>query len=817
MAGGEASSYLRLEEGRATPKSEVVDSQISVLYVDVAGERPGGWEGEVAEQLRFVDETVLAGRHHVLIRVPREGDPAGIALIGASIERRTGQRPAIAQVSFRVGAPGPAMLWAAGPSPSLADGSLLAAARSVEFAAILQAGKSHWRPTTFHYELPSGQHRADFIRVGDGFRSPRDARALATWLYPFVETGRAVLLDTSTLLPLVLALQDAANQEGRALGPVVIRDAYPDSLLSDEELIELTVGANGALALVSVSSTGHTSEALGLALERKRIREWWIECLVDRRRPEAGEVPTVGGRLPQNGQLEPWLHIPDEPAQQGEACGLCMNADRAPFVRIDPGSFANTSLPEPPTVVMPDPPTQARQIDRLLEMYRDVDGIGIDCDPAARTRLRRTDRRWGVRFHPHRLLDHPDLYAAIEAQLVAPPGDANDGRIDLPKLEGFDAIAYLDEDAVETDGRFEQLLGWLEQRLKGAAEVRRVVIPSRAQDADVAQLASELQGCSHILVVTVGTVTGGTLHELLARINRAMADAPKDSFTVSGLVLHARPPSYREWRSARSAYNLRLVALWMTYLPADDHPLAVEQRLFRQTLDDERLSEEAQRFADRRRRWILNNPQSEWLSRRATWDQASGNPNPAAVLLCGAPERPDDSLPRLQPNSLFGHQMSMIGTLVGVGAALHRARLEKESGGGPPGLRFDMTRIPVVYFEVPIICAVLRWLRPYEAFWEYQGRSAEDGLKEIWHQSAFEEEGNRAMLLAELLLAAASGKLPRHTYGVLAGFLVDLETSGEAYDPSPIEIGRQLVVAAWGTWPEPPSPNVGQASGLSRR
>lgn len=802
MGEDQFGSYLRVEDGRATPKSAVVESRVSVLFIDVASERAGGWEGEVADQLRFVDETVLVGREHVLIRSPSDGDPAGIGIIRAAIERRTGQAPAVAQARFQVGKPGPIISWADGPAQSRADVDLMAAARAVELAAILQAGKAHWRPSTFHYELPSGQHRADFIRIGDGFRSPRDARALATWLYPFVDTGRAVLVDTSTLLPLVLALQDAANSSGMPLGPVVVRDGYPDSLLSDEELIELTVGANGALALLSVSSTGHTAKALGHALARKRIRTWWIETLVDRRRPVAEDIQTVGGCVPGNGSLDPWLHVPDELSVRPDGCWLCDSPDRAPFVRIDPGSFANTLLPEPPTVVMPDPPMEARQISQLLELYRDVDGIGIDCDPAARTKLRRTDRRWGVRFYPHLLLHHPSLYDAIDSQLSAPPGDVNDGRIDLPKIEGFDAVAYLDEDAEETDGRFGDLLDWLIPKLKGAATVKRIVVPSRREDADVARLSADLEGCSHILVVTVGTVTGGTLHELLARINRAMGAAPKGSFKVSGFVLHARPPSYREWKSTRSAYSGRLVALWMTYLPATDHPLADEQRLYRQTLEDERLREEARLFAGDRRRWILNNPQSEWRGRRATWNPASDAPNPAATLLCGFPARPDGSLPRLQPNSLFGHQMSMIGTIVGVGAALHRARLKKESLGGPPGLRFDMTRIPAVYFEVPIICAVLRWLRPFETFWEYQGRSAEDGLKEVWHQSAFEEEGSRGLLLAELLLAAASSKLPSHTYGVLAAFLAELEASGEAYDPAPIEVCRQLVEAAWGPWPD---------------
>jgi len=123
-----------------------------------------------------------------------------------------------------------------------------------------------------------------------------------------------------------------------------------------------------------------------------------------------------------------------------------------------------------------------------------------------------------------------------------------------------------------------------------------------------------------------------------------------------------------------------------------------------------------------------------------------------------------------------------------------------------------MTRIPNVYFEVPIISAVLRWLRPYEAFWEYDGRSAEDVLKEIWHQASFEEDGFRTMLLAELCIAAAASKLPRHTYPVIRGFWDDLE-SERLLSPA-LEIGRQLLEAAWGEFEGPPGNESGNGHEL---
>lgn len=754
-----------------------------------------------------MEESVLSGLTHVLIRSPSPVDDSfqdRIRIVSDLVESRSGRTPPIGVVHFVLGEQSTPVRWSA---PVDDEPGLLATARAVELAALMSAGRAHWRPRTFHYEAPSGEHRGDFIRVGDAIRSPRDAAVLATWLYPYIDTGTAVLLDTSTLLPIVMALQAAAAEAGMTVGPVAIRDAYPHSRLQDEELVELTVGANGALALLSVSSTGQTADSLSQCLDERIGRgrsgaDWRLETLVHRTQPQAARWHDDA-----EARGEPWLYMPNvESFAAGDDCELCDSADRAPYVRIDPASFANTSLPEPPVVVMPDPPANVRRIANLLEMYDDTDGIGIDCDPAARTRMRRRARRWGVCFYPHRLLSHPGLVEALDEQRSLGPGDGNDGRIDMDKLAGFDAIAALDED-IDHDG-FDEFVRWADRTLNDSSRTADTDIPvvrfaSSPADADRESVAAHLQDASHILVMAVGTVTGGTLQEILIRIHLALRDRPAGSYVVSGLVLHARPSSFEEWRSVRSSFSNRLVAMWMTYLPSPDHPLAEEQRLFRQTLDDDLLSPEASEYAQARRLWVLNSPQSDWPARRETWSPESGAPNPAAVLMCGNPDRDSEDLPRLLPNSLFGHRMSMVGTLVGVGAALHRRRLEEGARGGPPGLRFDLSRIPVVYFEVPIICAVLRWIRPFEACWERQGRTVDDVLLEIWHRAAFEEPGSRATLLAELALAAAAGKIPPHAKDTIAQFFADIESDPET-DTAPLETAKQLLEAAWGTLPEPP-------------
>lgn len=806
MGGSSICSYVRVEQYHATPRTETVDVAGGLLFVDVAGEHVGGWEGQVAEQLRYVEESALAGLTHVLIRSPGPVDDSfldRIRILGALIDSRTNKAPPIGVVHFVPGEPPPSVRWSA---PVDDEPSLLATARAVELAALMSAGRAHWRPKTFHYEAPSGEHRDDFIRVGDAIRSARDAAALATWLFPYIDTGRAILLDTSTLLPIVLALQAASAQAGMTVGPVAVRDTYPHSRLQDEELVELTVGANGALALLSVSSTGKTADSLANCLEARIGRGgsgtgWRLETFVHRTQPRAARWSEDAVE-----QSEPWLHVPNsESFAAGDGCELCDSAERAPYVRIDPASFANTSLPEPPVVVMPDPPGNARRIANLLEMYDDTDGMGIDCDPAARTRMRRRARRFGVCFYPHRLLSHRRLVEALDEQLALDKGDANDGRIDLDKLSDFDAIAVLDED-IDYVG-FNQFVEWATENLndtggRAGADIPVVRFASSPAGGDKESVAEGLRNASHILVLAVGMVTGGTVQEILIRIHRALSDRPPGSYVVSGLVLHARPSSYEEWRSVRSSFSNRLVAMWMTYLPSRDHPLAEEQRLFLHTLDEDHLSQQALEYARSRRQGVINSRQSDWPARSETWTPESGKPNPAAVLMCGRPDRDSEHLPRLLPNSLFGHRMSMVGTLVGVGAALHRRRLEEGRQGGPPGLKFDLSRIPVVYFEVPIICAVLRWIRPFEASWERSGRTVEDVLLEIWHRASFEEPGSRATLLAELALAAAVGKIPRNAKNTIAQFYVDIESDAAA-DTGPLETAKQLLETAWGTLPDP--------------
>ena len=67
-------------------------------------------------------------------------------------------------------------------SPNNWDPREAARARSAEVQALLARGRAVWRPSGYHYRLPSGTHSDTFVRLADAIRSPEDALALASWL-----------------------------------------------------------------------------------------------------------------------------------------------------------------------------------------------------------------------------------------------------------------------------------------------------------------------------------------------------------------------------------------------------------------------------------------------------------------------------------------------------------------------------------------------------------------------------------------------------------------------------------------------------------
>ncbi|WP_428116736.1 hypothetical protein [Candidatus Poriferisodalis sp.] len=165
----------------------------------------------------------------------------------------------------------PSIEWGRGalaqPSGASNDSEVLLACREVELASLLRNGRAMWTPKHYHYRLPSGRHSGTFVRLADAIRSPRDAEVLAWWLLEHGTDRLGILIDTSTVMSIVLALQRMLAAEGHALGSVITLSTYPATMSEFARAIrDAARDQSPVLALLSVSSSGALRDRLLTAL-----------------------------------------------------------------------------------------------------------------------------------------------------------------------------------------------------------------------------------------------------------------------------------------------------------------------------------------------------------------------------------------------------------------------------------------------------------------------------------------------------------------------------------------------------------------------
>jgi hypothetical protein len=94
------------------------------------------------------------------------------------------------------------------------------------------------------------------------------------------------------------------------------------------------------------------------------------------------------------------------------------------------------------------------------------------------------------------------------------------------------------------------------------------------------------------------------------------------------------------------------------------------------------------------------------------------------------------------------------------------------------------------YYDPIIVACIFRWLRSTEVWWGDDPRAVRDGLTAVIRRTGLPE---RAMLVSELLLAAAQGKLPSHAFETLtveARVLLDSNPHGAE---GPLKLGLVLL------------------------
>lgn len=831
IAGGQLRSWWRPSVARG-----------AVVFVDVAA------EGEDFESLRASMRAVpggaLVGAQWLLVRVPDDlrhigekvreiGSLSGAQLDlteqAGDLEVRLGELgiapPTVGLVRFPVGRP-PEVWWSRPLTVGVDEGTLLHRARKAELRSVMAAQEAVSTPPSYHYRLPSGHHSASFVRVGDVFRDPRAGFTLSTWLRAGLDLGRrnVVIVDTGTIAPLVVELDAALRQVDQGRISLVALDEYPESAFEFRRAFAIAEAPEGApptqvLCILSVTSTRGMRNRTVHALERTAgPGAWRLESLVARGRVEASAVPTSHAA----GVHEAWHAIGDllDPVFASANCPLCRDPDRARLVTINPRNFAAKSLPEPQLLVplLGDAIQNQSLWDRYDTLQPERDG-GVSTPSVSylgRTRELETDRQdtGGTYFEPAVLVAGGELgpiiksrcdeltsldplargkrfeglqerikeaveklaevdivvvdrddantlkavlaAARVEAQTKDVDGPEHDNDIDddvLKRLIG-EGIAVLN-----VDGRRPSVL-----LIEGKDSTRSAQLEAVANDALGGQQPQ-------VLLFTLGLRLGVTLQRLLVDVHEAWRGSSADP-VVKGLVVHAHPEDSRAWAAVRNAFwhdgRSDLLTLWLTFLP------------HRSPLDEERLLLESAKDG-------APSEVADVLGRRL---EELRRPGPEAGII-----RPfwSDEEERLRRTSYFGHEIHDRVTLAAVGSAMQRSRLINRPHDSPYWYRFDMPKVLRSYFDGLIHVAALRWMQPREGWW---GATEED-QELLIAEARFQAPGDWPLVLAELLLASAQGKLPKHLRGRLLTEAKDALDSSEFPESAKpwIRLGRYLVQA----------------------
>ncbi|WP_419908007.1 hypothetical protein [Candidatus Poriferisodalis sp.] len=643
---------------------------------------------------------------------------------------------------------------------------VLARCRAVELDALLQSGNAIWRPTKYHYRLPSGHHTGAFVRIADVFRDHRAAPALGSWLHGCLRENIALVADSGTLMPIVqhldhvLRLAARATEEfaPRGIAAVETLDSYPLSrfeYLERFSVFEEVV----VLALLSVSSTGRTYRMIRDTLKETAGDHWRAECLVSRGDDQATSLPHHDAL----GRQSPWLALGEATPFLGQpgSCAICRQVDRARVVEIDPRSFAAMVLPQP-TRIMPDV-QEGRRNASLFETYQShspstrgvrtdsaFDGVCLtesEAGPATASPTLRLPNH-GVKFRMDALLRDPavtqELVASRVAELEALPGRDRDRQEIADALQAVrdgqpavaicarEQIALFRPAGVNDDAAMAQVLT--------IAQSVCPTVETAVVDDEFDAVASRANRQTSLLLVAPGVQSGATLQQLVVRVQNKcrQLDTPPE---MHGLVVHAHPADRQTWRALRNTFRgpsgtARLLALWLTYLPRTS-PFEEEFRVLRQFQEE----------------WLegtYEGTDALWQERLAWLD-----PDASAVE---SPQSPLWSPMKLQLRltSLYG-DLDDRHVLVAVGAAMQSALLRRTDEQVPEWVRFDLPNAFRSYFDGIIHASILRWTEPARAWWGVDDNECEALIGEL--KGRFEDDWK--CLLPELLLAAAQGKVPQ--------------------------------------------------------
>lgn len=585
----------------------------------------------------------------------------------------------------------------------------LSRARAIELEALLKRGKAIWRPQHYHYRLPSGQHAEHYVKVSDAIREPRDAHVIATWLLPTVREGTGLVLDSGTMTPVALAVQNLMRCVDLGPGQVAVLDRYPTTQLDVDAAIERAADrGRNVIGLLSINSSGRVRDRMMQALEDRRVAlSGDLHVLVDTTPPQ----PRAG--------LQTWHPIAGaEPlVKRGSAaeqeCNLCRDPARARLIPINPSSLDGMIRPEL-RLIMPSV-SAPRGSRRFWEAAHRLNAITIEGTPAKSVRAFRLEERMAV------VADLSQMIGDREFQDLC--HDRLEEVLQGTEVDGTAELVLVPEHETDFD-HFRAFWGRVGPLLGSSYEP----FPVEGEFSD--DLKQKIREADKVAVFALGAVTGRSLQRALVGAEEARESI---AYELPAVVVHARPATKREWITLCNSYASQMYAAWHTYLP-DLSPMAEENRVL-ELIDPGHLEGAARDFYDSRSKLCAGELGEG--AQPVFWGSSAGDV--------------------LTPHSIYGQRIDVTTTYAAVGAAMAQGRIDSEEKGAPELHVFELEAMFRSYYDPIIVCAFLRWLRPFEAWWGWEPTKAAQIIEGLLGRSS---EADIRILVPELLLAVGQGKVP---------------------------------------------------------
>jgi hypothetical protein len=621
---------------------------------------------------------------------------------------------------------------------------ILVRARAAEVRALLLWSDAVWHPTNFHFELSSGLHSDVFVRVADAVTTPRDAHVIATWLTPELADQVGIVTDTGTMTAVIAAAQTLVERKGWRLGPTSILDQYPRTALDAIAAVMHANVANRVIGFISVSSSGRLRDRLWSALQTQSdvLERASLHILLDTTQPS----PIAG--------IEQWLPLPGEepfvrPSVQAGRCVHCREPARAPIARIVGPTF-RPLLPSDEILLMPDP-TDARRNRRFWEICDDADAIGVEEPPSPGPQIFRQPRkRMNIRIRFERLVTNQKFLDTMAEQARAQHPSAVHDLVLVPQsereIDGFDGV-------------------WEAIAPVVATCTAPTVYPIDREWTDPS-IVDAVRSANRILIFGLGSVTGSTLQRGMTGVQHLRDDW---QYHTSGLVVHARPATLREWETLSNSFSGQLNALWLTFIP-DWSPLVDEANAL-EDLDPASLQPEAAKLLEDRKKLC------------------SGALSVDEVPLLLGTALTD----RVTPHSLFGHRIGAAALYAAAASALASRLTSVSREARSRNARFEMPALVRSYYDPLILCSMLRWLRPHEIYWGEDPQASDRVIRELLVRAEHTDTRWEVVLLSELGVAVALGKVPRPGAEFVHARAKTLMTSIQPEASAALELATALI------------------------